>query len=316
MSRTGGPFSEGVGPAFIYIGFRLAAWLAERVPLSVGNAFASAGGWLAHIFARRKRRIIRSNLARVVGRSEGLDGMVREAFHSYARYWLETFRLSRYSREQLLEMVRCDTFDVVKKPLDERKGLVVVTAHLGFYDLGVAWFGAIGYPMTTVAEVLKPRALFEWFAEKREVNGMPVIPARPAEAARERLLEIVHGGGGVALLSERDLGRRGMWVELFGERTTVPAFPALLVSMTGVPMVAGAMYSTRDGYELFFEDVPYEQTGDPTGDAEGIAQTIATAVERLVRRAPEQWHLFSTNWPSDELGLPPRGVKTPRLEAK
>jgi lauroyl/myristoyl acyltransferase len=237
--------------------------------------------------------------------------MVREAFQSYARYWLETFRISRYSREQLLEMVRCSTFDVVKNPLDGRKGLVVVTAHLGFYDLGVAWFGAIGYPMTTVAEVLRPRALFEWFAEKREVRGMPVIPARPAESARERLLEIVRDGGGVALLSERDLGRRGIWVELFGEKTTIPAFPALLVAMTGVPMVAGAIVSVKDGYEVFFEDVPYEYTGDPHADAAGIAQTIAAAVEGLIRRAPEQWHLFSSNWPSDEPGMPPRGVSAP-----
>jgi lauroyl/myristoyl acyltransferase len=307
--KEGGPFSEGVGPAFVYFAFRLAAGIAERLPLRAGDAIARFGGRAAYLFARRKRRIVRGNLARVVGESADLNRLVREAFHSYARYWLETFRISKYSRAQLLEMVHCDTFDVVKRLLDEKKGLVIVTAHLGFYDLGVAWFGAMRYPVTTVAEVLRPRALFQWFAEKREVRGMPVIPARPADAARERLLEIVRGGGGVALLSERDLGRRGIWVELFGEKTTVPAFPALLVAMTGVPMVAGAMYSTDRGYELIFEDVPYQRSGDATSDAEGIAQNIAAAVEKLVRRAPQQWHLFSTNWPSDEPGLPPRGVK-------
>jgi lauroyl/myristoyl acyltransferase len=310
LIKRDGPFSEGVGPALGYFGFRSAAWLAEKAPIRVGDSLAHAGGRLAYMFGKRKRQIVRKNLARVAGEGEQMDAIVHQAFDSYARYWLETFRVSKYSRDQLLEMITCDDWDVITSTSARGRGLVIATAHFGFYDLGVAWFGAMGHPMTTVAEVLRPRALFEWFAEKRKDRGMPVIPAQPAETARHRLLEMVKGGGGVALVSDRDLGRRGIWVELFGERTTIPAFPALLVAMTGAPLVAGGMLSTNEGFRLVFQEFEYELSGDTSRDAEAVAQVIARGIEWLVRHAPEQWHLFSTNWPSDEAHLPPRGART------
>jgi hypothetical protein len=53
--------------------------------------------------------------------------------------------------------------------------------------------------------------------------------------------------------------------------------------------------------------VPYELTGDEQADISAVARVTAEALEKLVRAAPEQWHLFSTNWPSDEPHLKPRG---------
>lgn len=291
----------------VYVGYRAGAWLAEKMPLRWGDAIASAGGQAAHRFARRKREVVRRNLARVVGEGPELDRFVREAFHSYARYWLETFRGPRFSNAELLEMVVPENHRVFEEALAEGRGVIIVTAHFGFYDLGVAWFGAKGYRTSTVAEVLRPRALFEWLAEKRRVGGMPVIPARPSDEARRRLMEVVGRGEAVALVAERDLGRRGIWVELFGERTTIPAFPSLLVVRTGAPLLAAGIYSVEKGYRIAFERIAYELAGDEQRDTEQIAQKIADAVERLVELAPEQWHLFSTNWPSDEPGLPPRG---------
>lgn len=302
-----GAFSEGVGPGLVYVGYRSAAWLAERIPLRWGDAVASLGAQAAYRLARRKRALVGRNLARVVGEGSQLDAVVREAFHSYARYWLETFRSPRYSKAQLLELVTPDNNKVFEDALAEGRGVIIVTAHFGFYDLGVAWFGAMGYRTTTVAEVLRPRVLFDWFAEKRRLGGMPVIPAKPSDQARRRLVEVINAGESVALVAERDLGRRGIWVEFFGERTTIPAFPSLLVARTGAPLLTAGIYSVDDGYRMTFERVPYELAGDERRDAEFVAQKIAFAIERLVKIAPEQWHLFSTNWPSDEAGLPPRG---------
>ena len=302
-------FAEGMGPGMVYLGYRAAAWLSERLPLGAGNRVAGFGGRVAYRLAKNKRDIVRRNLRRVLKDEPDLERYVRAAFDSYARYWLETFRAARYSKSDVLELVRCDTLEVLEDAYARGAGIIVVTAHFGFYDLGVAWFGAKGHPMTTVAEVLRPRALFEWFASSRERRGMPVIPARPADQARARLVEIVENGGGVALLADRDLGRRGIWVELFGERTTIPAFPALLTVRTGATLLTGAVHSTGGrSFRIDFESLPYRLTGDEAADVEATAQTIANGVERIVRTAPEQWHLFSTNWPSDEPHLPPRGA--------
>lgn len=307
VSARSSPFEDGLGPALVYFGFRAAAWLAEHVPVRMGDRLARIGGRVAFRVAARKRSIVRRNLARVVGEGPHLDAVVRRAFDSYARYWLETFRLGRYSPRDLLAMVDCDGLDALESALAQGRGVVVATAHFGFYDLAVAWIGANGYPLATVGEVLRPRALFEWFAAQREVRGMRVIPAQPREEALRRQEEILGRGEGVALLSERNLGRRGVWVEFFGERTTFPVGPALLVTRTGAPLLSGAIYQKGDRYQLDFEAIAYERQGEERADVASIAQRIAVAVEAMVRKAPEQWHLFSTNWPSDEPHLPPRG---------
>lgn len=303
------PFADGPGPAFVYFAYRLGAWLAEHAPKRVAESGAALAGRIAYRRATGKRRVVERNLARVVGSGDHLDEVVKHAFGSYARYWLETFRLGRYSSEELLGMVEPvgPSVEVMQQAMDEGKGVLLITPHLGFYDLGVAWVGLQGWQFTTVAEVLRPKALFEWFAELRGSYGLNVIPARNGRSVRQRLGEVLEAGEGVALVSDRDLGRRGIWVDFFGERTTLPASPALLLVRHKVPLIAGSVIQHGNGYRVRFARIPYELTGVEEVDVPAVAQTTAQALEELIAEAPEQWHLFSRNWPSDEPDLPPRG---------
>ncbi|MEO7804079.1 MAG: phosphatidylinositol mannoside acyltransferase [Actinomycetota bacterium] len=299
------PFSEGIGPAIVYIGFRAGAWIAERAPMELSTRFVRVIARVAFRFAKGKRAVVEANLARVVGNGPHLHSVVEQAFESYAEYWLETFRLGRYSASALSAMVDADqeTLDSMNGAFAEGKGVILATAHIGFYDLGVAWVGVSGWPFTTVAEVLRPRALFEWFAAIREKRGMKVIASKPGDVARKRLIETVKAGEGVAILAERDLGRRGVWIELFGESTTAPVGPGLLVTETKAPLLVGAAFKEGSRFRVIFRRVAY----DPSDDVAAISQLIAHRLESLIRMHPEQWHLFTTNWPSDEKHLPPRG---------
>lgn len=308
MSRSG-PFADGPGPAFVYFAYRLGAWLAEHTPPRIADRLAAWGGRIAYQRAHGKRRTVERNLARVVGTGEHLDGVVKAAFQSYAEYWLETFRLGRYSHDQLLSMVEPvgDSVEVIEEAIAAGQGALLITPHLGFYDLGVAWVGAKGWRFTTVAEVLRPKALFEWFAHIRQRHGLTVLPARNGKSIRERLGDVLDTGGMVALVSDRDLGRRGIWTEFFGERTTFPASPTLLLVRKKVPLIAGSITRHGDKFRIYLERVPYTLTGDEQADISAVARVTAEALEKLIRGAPEQWHLFSTNWPSDEPHLKPRG---------
>lgn len=298
-----------------YYGFRSGAWLAERVPLRAADAVADVGGRVAYRASVRKRELVARNLARVAGGGQELPALVHDAYRSYARYWLETFRLGRYRREEILAMVDAVNASLVDEAIASRSGLLVILPHFGFYDLLGAWAGASNYPLTTVAEVLKPRVLFQWFADIRERTGMKILPARPGTQALRNLLKALNQGEIVALVADRDLGRRGIWVTYFGERTTAPVGPALLAARTGVPMVSVAFYAVEPGdgprpevrFRCEIEPIPYQRTGEERADIEAIAQVIATALEDVVRKAPAQYHLFSTNWPADEPDLPPRG---------
>lgn len=99
-------------------------------------------------------------------------------------------------------------------------------------------------------------------------------------------------------------------MEFFGERTTFPVSPAMLLVQKKVPLIAGAITKNGRTFDIYFERVPYELSGEAEADVRSMAQVTAGVLEKMVRRAPEQWHLFMTNWPADEAHLPPRGRKS------
>ncbi len=101
----------------------------------------------------------------------------------------------------------------------------------------------------------------------------------------------------------RNLVGNGIEVEFFGERTTLPGGPATLALRTGASILPTAVYSGpgKNHTALILDPIPAERTGRLRQDVTRITQLLARALEELIRRAPDQWHLFQPNWPSDLL---------------
>ena len=105
----------------------------------------------------------------------------------------------------------------------------------------------------------------------------------------------------VCLLSDRDLDGRGVEVEFFGERTTLPAGPATLGIRTGAPILPTAVYFTpryNGHFGLVRPPLDTTRSGSLRDDVARVTQQLARELELLITRAPQQWHLFQPNWPS------------------
>ena len=106
----------------------------------------------------------------------------------------------------------------------------------------------------------------------------------------------------VCLLCDRDLERNGIEVEFFGERTTLPAGPAMMGLRAGAPILPTATYFTaayQGHHAIVRPPLPMQRRGRVREDVERLTQLLAYELEFLIRHAPEQWHLFQPNWPSD-----------------
>jgi KDO2-lipid IV(A) lauroyltransferase len=106
----------------------------------------------------------------------------------------------------------------------------------------------------------------------------------------------------VCLLCDRDLDRKGVEVEFFGERTTLPAGPATLGIRVGTPVLPVGVYFTSayNGHHAIVRPpLKTDRRGGLRDDVARVTQELARELEFLIRRAPEQWHLFQPNWPSD-----------------
>jgi KDO2-lipid IV(A) lauroyltransferase len=193
-------------------------------------------------------------------------------------------------------------FDYLQAIAQSERGAVVVLPHVGDWETGGAWMSKSGLSITTVAEVLEPPELFEWFCRRREAVGLHVLPLQPSTV--RDLLSALRDGKIVALLADRDINGDGVEVDFFGEKTTVPGGPALLAIRAKVPVIPCTAFQNAEGGVNLVVRPPIEftRTGKLSDDMQRLSQAITDELEALIRLAPEQWHLFQPNWPSVTAG--------------
>ena len=283
-------------------GYRGASLLARKLPGPAARLTARGLGRLLTRVMHGRREMLARHLRRVHGpgaSDERIRTEVAAAFDSYARYWLESFRLPDTSPAELDACMSWQGLEHLEEAFVQGNGAIMAMPHLGGWDFGGTWLASIGYPATVVVEALDPPELFEWFAAFRRSLGLTIVPLDADAGAK--VLRALRAGELVGLLCDRDIGRAGVEVEFFGERTTLPAGPATLAFRTGAPILPTAVYfeGRRGHLGLVRPPIPLERLGSLREDVARVTQLLAHELETLIRRAPDQWHLLQPNWPSD-----------------
>lgn len=300
---TDGPRRLDLQGAATYGTYRIAALAARGLPGFAAQNLAPAIGAGAAFASPERRAMISRHLQRADPTLGGLRlrRSVQEAFDSYTRYWLESFRLPHLSGRAVERGMKVDGYHHVTAALEGGNGVILALPHLGGWEWAGRWLVEHGHGLTVVVEEVEPPELFDWFTDLRRKLGMNVVPLGPS-AGRE-VLAALHRNDVVCLLSDRDIQRSGVEVEFFGEVTTLPAGPATLSLRTGAPVLPTAVYFTdrTDGHlGLVRPPIAVERgSGGLRADVGRFTQALADELEYLIRRAPQQWHLFQPNWPSD-----------------
>ena len=285
-----------------YLAYRGAAMVASAMPRPVAALTADGLGLVMARSMEGRRRMLERHLRRVHGDAlseVALQREVRRTFRSYARYWMESFRLGQTAAEELDAGMTWEGVGHLEAALAKGNGAIMVMPHLGGWDFGAAWFCTLGYRVTVVAERVDPPELFDWFVSLRNRVGMKVVALGPE--AGTAVLRALKNNEVVGLISDRDILGTGAEVEFFGERTTLPSGPATLALRTGAPILPTAVYFTgrRGHHGVVRPPIPVERTGRLRDDVARVTQDLARAFEDLIRVAPDQWHMLQPLWPSD-----------------
>jgi lauroyl/myristoyl acyltransferase len=241
---------------------------------------------------------LRSNLLQVRPDSSAieLEALVHAGMRSYLRYWLEVFRLPRLSLEEVRKVFIIDNVEVLDAHMAAGNGVIMVPGHLANWDLGGAWAADRYDGVASVAERLKPEALFDQFLKYRQTLGMEIFPLGAPDVIRS-LARVLKSGGMVALLGDRDLGGNGLAVDFLGAPATIPAGPALLSLMTGAPILAIGLWFDGD----VCRGHVYEPIlGDPSQDRQlqmqTMTQELANNLGDAIRKHPQDWHVLQQVW--------------------
>ena len=293
-------------PSRVVATYKAAATFCRIAPEAVTARLAFPIGAAAAAFQREPRKIAERNLRRALGaglHGRELDRLSRGVFVSYARYFIDSFRLPSLSADEIEAGWTVDGYEHVEAALAGATGPILALPHLGGWEWAAFWLTRIERQrVSAVAEELRPPELFEWFTGLRRELGMEVIPL--GAGAGSEVIKALKNHHITCLLTDRYLSGGGVPVEFFGERTILPAGPATLALRTGAPLLPTAVYFRGRGvHGVVRPPIPVQREGRLRDDVGRITQLLARDLEQLIAAAPEQWHLLQPNWPSDYAAL-------------
>jgi lauroyl/myristoyl acyltransferase len=287
-----------------------------------------------------KVQVLEANLRRVLSYSQGrpvvdgpvvdgpvVDGPVvdgkelralsRAALHSYARYWLEVFRLPAIPVERIVSGMHIDPAGEAElfANLKAGRGVVVALPHMGNFEQAGAWVVARGAgTFTTVAERLRPESVYEAFVRFRQSLGMEVLPLTGGHSPFGTLAQRLRAGGLVCLVSDRDLKETGVEVEMFGEQARIAATAALALHTGAALMPVGTWFEGDDWGAHIYEEIPVPASGTRAEKVAEMSQQMARVFERAIAEHPQDWHMLQRVFTADldPARLSPVRVPAPR----
>jgi KDO2-lipid IV(A) lauroyltransferase len=249
-------------------------------------------GWPGHV------RRATSNLRRVLGpdASEAeVQRRSRAIFRNYARYMIDLLWLPDASRAEREQVVTVLGWDHIPAALVRGRGLLLVSGHLGNWDLPAAVLAGRGYPTNVIVETLEPPAWNERVQAIRERVGLRAIPM---ETGVREIFAALRRNEVVAVVFDRPLATGGVAVDFFGHTARVPEGVARIALRTGAPVI-GAVGIRRGARFVVPVSTPFEYaaSGDRERDVQAITQQLIAWFEGQVRHYPDQWFMFRTFWP-------------------
>ena len=307
-----------------------AGWtLVCRLPESWARALFMAGANIAWRRQGRGVQVLEGNLLRVLrtDRADSPDGyavdgkevrtLSREVLRSYARYYLETFRLQIIPSQRILDgmHVNYENVDLTLEHMKKGRGVIYALPHMGDFEQAGLWVNLYGAgSLTTVAERLKPESVYERFLEFRRSLGMEVLPTTGGPHPFGVLAQRLRAGKLVCIVADRDLSDTGVEVDFFGEKALLPAGPAALAVQTGAALMPVSCWfvGDTDWAAHVHEEIPVPADGDRKQKVAAMTQQLAAVFEQAIREHPHDWHMLQRVFVAD---LDPARLARSRADA-
>ena len=279
------------------IAWKLIALLPEK------SAYKLADYVSDRIYKKNGKGIkrLRGNYGRVMPEysSQKLEELTKLGMRSYLRYWFDTFRLSKWSKNRIISTTQVIRENLLRDPILSKQGCIVALPHAGNWDHAAAYFCSTGITLSAVVEKLKPEAIFKKFLAYRQSIGIEAISHK--EKTIPILTERLQAGKLIALVADRDMSRNGIEVNFFGKTSKMPSGPAILAIKTGAPLITAYVRYTPGGIEIIFDEIIKPTNSESEEEQiKIITQSMADNFAKRIKENPVDWHMLQRIWVDEE----------------
>ena len=263
--------------------------LMRALPASVGAAL----GWLAWYLVARQRRLALAHL-RIAFPELRERERRRIGRNSFANLGRAAFEAAR-GDSSIVELPSEDEA-LLRAAYAEGKGVLVVTGHIGNWELFARRIANLGMPCGTVAKEAHDARITALLEKNRESSGMRVFWRSSPMLARE-LIRFLRSGGLLGVLIDQDTRVAGHFVPFFGRPAFTPRAAGDLAAHLGAPMIFGCAHRLARGMlRITLRRIDVQRTGDRDRDSLALTEAATRAIEEEVRRAPGEWVWMHPRW--------------------
>lgn len=283
-----------------YYLYRLGQFIALSLPLKTAYKVAVFFSDLHYLFAYKDRKEVKENLKVIFPQKteKEIQGIRIRMFRNFAKYLVDFFRFEKIDKEYIKNKIRIENMHYFDQAIARKKGVIVLTAHLGNWELGGVVIALSGYPFWVVALPHKQKKVNDFFNFQRESKGIKVIQLGKAVRA---CLNILRENKMVALVGDRDFTEKGIILDFFGKPAFFPEGPAAFSLQTGASIVPGFMIRNPDDSFTLRIEKPFESkpSGDKKKDIKEAILWYKAIFEDYIREYPDQWYMFRRFWVAD-----------------
>ncbi len=286
------------------------AWTLLRLigalPRSAARGFGAATGTVAWWLLPKLRRTGLRNLEMAYPEMPVPDRtrLLRGEYRHLGWQLGEFCQMPRYTRENTRDLIRYEGLEHYLAARDRGRGVLIVTGHLGAWELSSFFHSLMGYPMTMVIRRLDNARVDRMVNGIRCLHGNRVV--HKDDFARG-LLQAMKRGDTVGILMDTNMTPpQGVFVPFFGVQACTASGLARVALRTGAAVLPGFLVwePAERRYVLHFgEEIPLIATGDDEQDMMANTAQFTAAIEGFIRRYPDQWLWVHRRWktrPPDE----------------
>jgi KDO2-lipid IV(A) lauroyltransferase len=283
-------------------------------------AVARTLGWLPRQCARRMANLLAWGLYRSLGRlrrvgernlqlalpefgAQERDRILRGVFRHLGWQLVEFCRMSRYTAENTRGWIGTEGLDHYLAADARGKGVLIVTGHLGAWELSSFYHSLMGHPMSMVIRRLDNRRLDAYVNRIRCLHGNRVLHKN--DFARG-LLTSMRRGETVGILMDTNMTPpQGVFVDFFGHAACTASGLARVALKTGAAVLPGFLLwePGQRRYVLHFgPELVFARSGDPEDDIRAATGQCAQVTESWIRRYPDQWLWIHRRWKTRPAG--------------
>ncbi|OIO33030.1 MAG: hypothetical protein COX96_06740 [Candidatus Omnitrophica bacterium CG_4_10_14_0_2_um_filter_44_9] len=280
--------------------YRFSLAVASIMPLSFLHFVTRKIAMLWHWIDKGTVKQVESNLSRVIGNNPmALHKASRELFFNYAAYLADWARFIAVDTSGVFSFLNeINGKDNFKEAHAKGKGIIILTAHLGNWELGGLVFTHSGMPFNVVTAKDEAEAIARVRTKVRALHNIKTITIEEGSFFLIDIVNALRRNEPVAMLVDRYEKKNGVLVDFLGEKTYFPRGPVLLAKATGAAVMPALVVLDKSKKYKAVLDSPIEMewSGDEEMDICVNVAKIAKVFEQYIRAYPTQWFNFSAIW--------------------